>query len=108
MILIIDQKNRAFIVIQNDPRVSIDDPASVAPKLFTSIANLAFDHLLDQLVSWFVYIDDSPLAFSAAPETLVPSKVKAPRCDVDVDSDILTTSESLWRPEQRTLRTADL
>src|SRR6266404_9466740 len=43
-------------------------------------SNLAFNHLFDQLLAWFVYIHDSSLLFQQTPELLrehVAYKVKA-------------------------------
>ena len=51
--------------------------------VLNSLTNLTFDHLLDQLLGWFVYVYDSPLQFQQSPKLLrehVPFKVKAPRC----------------------------
>jgi hypothetical protein len=80
MILTVDQKNRAFIVIQNTPRILLMIPLQSLLDSVTSRANLTFDHLLDQLFNRFVYGDDSPLTFSVAPETLVPFEVNVPQC----------------------------
>jgi hypothetical protein len=64
-------KNSSFPIIEL-LKDSVGDGASDTPDPSNCRAYLAFNHLLqvDQLLAWFVYVNDSPLVFQQSPKFL--------------------------------------
>ena len=83
----LNRKNRTFIIIRLlyykiTPSTLLTIPLQMLLNTVSCRPNVAFDHIFDQLLVWFVYIRDCPLLFQQPSDLSrehIPLKGKALR-----------------------------